>query len=69
LTAETLEFAALKSSPAVFNVSLYKGNNSQNPQAPYGSKGIGEPPYSMGYEHLPTSCFKILVYFNFMTYR
>jgi len=48
LNPETLEFAALKNTPPIFNVSLYKGNNSQNPQAPHGSKGIGEPPYSMG---------------------
>jgi len=48
LTAESLEFAGLKNSPVSFNVSLFKGDNSENPNAPYGSKGIGEPPYSLG---------------------
>jgi len=48
LTPETMEFACLKNIPPVFNVTLFKGNNVLNPQAPYGSKGIGEPPYSLG---------------------
>jgi xanthine dehydrogenase molybdopterin-binding subunit B len=39
----------MRNAPQTFNVSLYKGYNAKNPNAPYGSKGIGEPPHSLGY--------------------
>jgi len=48
LSSETLEIAGIKNMPITFNVALFQGNNSANPKAPYGSKGIGEPPYSLG---------------------
>jgi len=48
LTTESFEWSGIKNMPIDFHVSLYKGFNSHNPNAPYGSKGIGEPPYCMG---------------------
>jgi len=48
LTPETLEIFGARNMPSVFKVALYKGDNVLNPQAPHGSKGIGEPPYSLG---------------------
>jgi len=48
ISAESLEIAGIRNMPINFNVSLFKGFNSHNPGAPFGSKGIGEPPYSLG---------------------
>jgi len=48
LNPESLEIACFKNVPEIMNVSLYKGMNAANPDAPYGSKGTGEPPQSMG---------------------
>jgi len=48
LDLESLEIACPKNMPLEFNVSLFQSKNSANPDAPYGSKGTGEPPQSLG---------------------
>jgi len=48
VNVESYEIAGLKNMPINFNVSLFKGFNAHNPDAPFGSKGIGEPPYCLG---------------------